>query len=151
MTLTTTAPIKRALVATLRANNALSTADDDPEHRGLSGFFEGLAPRKVNYPFLSYNLVAAPYEYDWSGLMLPTAFDVFIFSDNSVEANNLDGLVLLTLQDADIMDILSPGETGQTTLICRRIADLSSDDTDEEGHKIYQVGGTYSIWTQQSL
>lgn len=151
-TLTTSSPIKRAFVATLRANNALTSASNvAPEHRGLSGFYEGVAPRKVGYPFLSYNLVAAPYVYDWSGLMLQTAIDAFILSDNSVEANNLDGLVLTTLQDVDLMDILSPGETEQTTLICRRVADLSSDDVDEEGKKIYQVGGTYSIWTQQTL
>jgi len=150
MTLTTSAPIKQAFVATLRANNALRTADL-PRHRALTGFYDGLAPRKSDYPFLTYNLVAAPYEYDWTGLMIVSAIDGFIFSDQSVEANNLDALVWNTLQDADLMGILTAGITEQTTLICRRIADMSSDDVDEEGQKIYQVGGTYLIWTDQTL
>lgn len=150
MTLTTSAPIKQAFVATLRANNALRTADP-PRHRALTGFYDGLAPRKTEYPFEVHNLVAAPYEYDWTGLMILSAMDSFIFSDQSVEANNLDALVWNTLQDVDLMSILTIGVTEQTTLICRRIADLSSDDTDEEGKKIYQVGGTYLIWTDQPL
>jgi hypothetical protein len=40
--------------------------------------------------------------------------------------------------------------TGQTTLICRRVADVViPPDLDGEGKKIYQVGGTYEIWTTQ--
>lgn len=152
MTLTTSAPIKQAFVATLRANNALRTeSTTDPKYRALSGFYEGLAPRKTAYPFEVYNLVAAPYDYDWTGLMIMTAIDAFTFSDNSVEANNLDALVFNTLQDVDLMSILIPGVTEQTTLICRRVADISSDDVDEEGKKVYQVGGTYLIWTDQTL
>lgn len=152
MTITTSAPIKQAFVATLRANNTLRTdSTTDPKYRALSGFYEGVAPRKTAYPFLVYNLVAAPYDYDWTGLMILTAMDAFIFSENSVEANNLDALVFATIQDVDLLSILPSGVTGQTTLICRRVADISSDDVDEEGKKVYQVGGTYLIWTNQTL
>jgi len=83
--------------------------------------------------------------------MILAAIDGFIYSDQSVEANNLDALVWNTVQDVDLMSILTAGITEQTTLICRRVADLSSDDVDEEGTKIYQVGGTYLIWTDQPL
>jgi len=143
MTLTTVAPIKQALVATLRANNTLRSA--------VSGIHEGFAPRKVAYPFVTYNFLPTSYNYDSSGLMFITAVDVYVYSENSVEANNLDGLVFTILQDADLMAVLDDGVTEQTTLICRRIADISSDDVDEEGKKVYQVGGSYAIWTDQPL
>jgi len=133
--LTTSFPIKRALVQTMRAYTPLKAA--------ISGVFEGVAPEKVKYPFVVYNLVAAPYEWDWTGVMLETAFDIWAFSPNSVEANNIDALVVQAVHDVDL-----PVD-GQTTLICRRVSDLSSDDVDEEGKKVYQVGGTYLIWTDQ--
>jgi len=39
-----------------------------------------------------------------------------------------------------------------STLICRRIADIpAAPDVDAEGKLIYQVGGTYEIWTDQPL
>lgn len=143
MALTTVAPIKQGLVATLRANNTLKSA--------ISGFYEGFAPRKIDYPFITYDFMPTSYQYDWTALMFVTAVDVWAFSYNSVEANNLDALVFATLQDVDILDVLDDGVTEQTTLICRRIADISSDDADEEGKKVYQVGGTYAIWTDQPL
>lgn len=143
MTLTTAAPIKQALVATLRANNTFKNA--------VSGIHEGLAPRKVPYPFATYGFLPTSYEYDSTNLMFLTAVDVYIYSKNSVEANNLDALVFTTLQDADLLAVLDDGVTEQTTLICHRVADISSDDVDEEGNKIYQVGGSYAIWTDQPL
>lgn len=143
MALTTTAPIKQALVATLRANNTLRAA--------ISGIHEGVAPRKTAYPFVSYGFLPTSYNYDSTGLMFVTAVDVYVYSKNSVEANNLDGLVFTTLQDADLMAVLDDGVTEQTTLICHRVADISSDDVDEEGQKVYQVGGSYTIWTDQPL
>lgn len=152
MTLTTVAPIKQALVATLRANTALKSEQlTGAKHRAVSGFHEGAAPRKVPYPFVTYTFFPTQYHYDSSGLMFVTAVDVSVFSENSVEANNLDALVFSTLQDANLLAILSPGVTEQTTLICHRVADISSDDVDEEGKKVYQVGGTYAIWTDQPL
>lgn len=138
MVLSTTAPIKRALVAKLRANQTLKDAL-------LGGIHEGFAPEKVRYPVLTYASVYSPYIYDWTNLMLVAGFDLNVWSTSSVDANNVDALVLSTLHDASL------SVDGQTTLICRRVADLGSQDVDEEGRKVYMVGGTYEIWTDQPI
>lgn len=137
MTLSTSANVKQALVVALRANN--------PLHSATSGIYEGFAPAKATYPFVVYNMVFAPYDFAWGSATLRTAFDIVVFSENSVEANNLDALVIAAINNAEI------AVAGQSTLLCRRVADLSSQDVDQEGKKVYQVGGTYSIWTDQSL
>ena len=136
MAISSSAPIKRALVVTLRANGTLHTAL-------TGGIHEGFAPKKVPYPLLTYQLVYDPYGFTWGSVLHLAGFDVKVFSDDSVEANNLDALVLETLDDAQL------SVDGQTTLICRRVADLSFPDVDEEGKKVYTVGGTYEIWTDQ--
>jgi hypothetical protein len=38
---------------------------------------------------------------------------------------------------------------GQSTLLCHRIADFGGQDVDDEGRKIYMVGGTHEVWTDQ--
>jgi hypothetical protein len=137
MPLTTSSNIKQALVATLRGNTSLKAA--------IRGVYEGFAPAKTKYPFVTYNFAVVPYDFAWGSVMIRAMVDIYVFSENSVEANNLDALVLNTLQDASL------GVTGQSTLFCRRVMDLSDTDVDEEGKKVYQIGGTYSIWTDQSL
>lgn len=138
MTLTTSAPIKRALVQTLRANTSL--------HGQLAGgIHEGFAPSKVDYPFLVYQLIYDPLAYTWGSMLHLAGFDIKIFHTDSVAANNLDALVLTTLNDAAL------SVTGQTLLYARRVADLSSPDVDDEGKKVYMVGGTYEVWTDQPL
>lgn len=137
MPLSTSSYIKQALVATLRGNTPLKDA--------INGIYEGFAPVKTKYPFITYNFAAAPYDFAWGSVMIQVLVDIYIFSENSVEANNLDALVLSTLHDAALV------VTGQSTLFCRRDSDLSDTDVDEEGKKIYQVGGSYSIWTDQPL
>ena len=137
MALTTSANIKQALVATLRANNTLKDA--------IKGIYEGFAPAKTKYPFVTYSFPPVTYDFAWGSTMLLAMADIYVFSENGVEANNLDALVLTTLHDA-ALDV-----TGQSTLFCRRVMDLSDTDVDEEGKKVYQVGGSYSIWTDQSL
>jgi hypothetical protein len=137
MPLTTSANIKQALVATLRANNTLKDA--------INGIYEGFAPVKTKYPFVTYSFPPVTYDFAWGSLMLLASADIYVYSENSVEANNLDALVLNTLQDAPL------SVDGQSTLLCRRVMDLSEPDVDEEGKKIYQIGGSYSIWTDQSL
>jgi hypothetical protein len=77
-------------------------------------------------------------------ILLPR-YDVKVFSKNSVEAETLDALVAVVLDEAPL------AVTGQSTLICRRVADLNLPDVDEEGQKIYMVGGTYEVWTDQPL
>lgn len=136
MALTSSAPIKQALVQTLRANLTLKAALP-------GGIHEGFAPEKQPYPLLTYQMIADPLAFTWGSMLHLSAFDVKVYSESSVEANNLDALVLVTLDNA-----LVP-VAGQSTLICRRVADLSSPDVDEEGKKIYMVGGTYEIWTDQ--
>jgi len=139
MATSTSAPIKRAIVQKLRANQSIVAALN-------GGIHETIAPRKVRYPFVMYDLVAAPYDYLWGSVMLRTTFDVFVFAENPVEANNLDALIAVALNDAELT------VDGQYTLLCRRVADTpTGPDVDAEGKRIYQIGGTYSIWTTQPL
>jgi hypothetical protein len=135
--MTTSAPIKRAIVQKLRASPALVAAI-------AGGIHEGIAPRKVRYPFLTYQLVAAPYSYTWSGVFLMVTIDVSVFAENPVDANNIDALIAAALNEA----VLVMDE--QNTMLCRRVADLpTGPDIDSEGKRIYQVGGSYSIWAEQ--
>lgn len=134
--LSTTGPVKRALVAFLRTSAALKAA--------LSGgIHEGFAPAKADYPFLTYQLIYAPIRRQWGAQQYISGFDVRIFSDESVDANNIDALLLIALDDASL-DV-----AGQSTLLCHRVADISSQDVDDEGRKVYMVGGSYEIWTDQ--
>ena len=134
---TSSAPIKRAIVQKLRASPALVAAI-------AGGIHEGIAPRKVRYPFLTYQLVAAPYSYTWSAMFLMVTIDVSVFAENPVDANNIDALIAAALNEA----VLAMDE--QNSMLCRRVADLpTGPDIDSEGKRIYQVGGTYSIWTEQ--
>jgi hypothetical protein len=138
MALTGTAPLIQAIVQTMRANVTLKAA--------VSGFYEGLAPRGVRRPFVIYQIAYAPYTYDFGSqsAIQMVGIDVFAIAENSVDARNIDGLVQQTLQNAALQ------VSGQSTLICRRVADVViPPDLDGEGKKIYQVGGTYEIWTAQ--
>jgi len=137
--MTSAAPVKRAIVQKLRSSPSLTAAI-------AGGIHEGVAPRKIRYPFIVYQLVAAPYSYDWGAVMLQTLFDVSVFAENPVDANNIDALIADALNEA----VLSV--EGQTELLCRRVADLpTGPDIDARGKRIYQVGGSYSVWTDQSL
>jgi hypothetical protein len=131
----TSANIRRALVQAVRAA---------PAYGSLKGIFRGFAPEETEYPFATYNQVAAPYEDDWSNRMMIAAFDVFVFSRNEVEAGDLDQAL------ADALDGAALTVENMTTLICHRISDIPvPPDPDDEGKKVYQVGGTYEIWTDQ--
>jgi hypothetical protein len=130
------APIKQALVARMRASAPLKAA-------AKGGIHEGVAPQKAEYPFVTYGVGYAPWVYTWDSIIIEVPLVVSVFHTNSVEAHNLDALVLTALQEAPL------SVSGQSTLICRRVGDLSSQDVDEEGKKIYQVGGRYIVWTDQ--
>jgi hypothetical protein len=137
MATTTSAAIKRAVVQKLRSSAPLVSALN-------GGIHESIAPRKVRYPFITYQLVAAPYDYDWTGVILRVLMDVSVFAENPVEANNIDQLIGEALNEAALT------VDGQDTLLCRRVADLpTGPDIDSEGRRIYQIGGTYSVWTDQ--
>lgn len=140
MAVTTTGAIKRALVRQLRADVGIGAAI-------VGGIHEGLAPRKVKYPFITYSAVTAPYDYDWSGhLEIRSMWDIFAWAENPVEAHNLDSLIANALNEAPL------SVDGQTVLYCRRVAEPpTGPDTDADGRRIYQVGGTYMIWTDQAL
>jgi hypothetical protein len=139
MVISTSAPAKRAIVQTLRALGALTSAIN-------GGIHEGIAPRKIKYPFIVYQLSSSVYDYTQTGVMLKMLYDISVFAENPVDANNIDALVSQALNEAE----LSVDE--QTSLLCRRVSDLpTGPDIDSEGKRIYQVGGTYSAWTYQTL
>lgn len=133
---TSTAPIKQAFVARLRRNATLRSSIP-------GGIHEGFAPAKATYPFLTYQMIYAPIRRQWGSQMYISGFDVRVFAENPVDASNVDTLVLNELDDAALVI------DGQTTLLCQRIADFSAPDDDEEGRKVYMVGGTYEVWTTQ--
>ena len=139
MATTTVAPVKRAVVQKLRASSPLVAAI-------AGGIHEAVAPRKVKYPFIVYQIVASSYEYDWTGMQIHALLDISTYAVNPVDANNIDALIAGALNDAALT------VDGQSSLLCRRVGDLpTGPDVDAEGKRIYQVGGTYSIWTDQSL
>lgn len=131
--------IQQALVARLRASSSIRTAL-------TGGIHEGFAPEKADYPFVTWNQPAGPYDYNWGDVTLGALIDVFVFSRSKVEADNLDQAIAAWVSDKDL------SVTGQRTLICRRVASVPMPpDTDAEGEKVYQVGGTYLIETDVRL
>lgn len=134
--ITTTGAIRRGLVQYLRTSAALKAAL-------TGGIHEGFAPAKASYPFLTYDLIYSPIRRQWGSQQYLSGFDIRVFSDDSVVANNIDALLLTVLDDAALV------VAGQSTLLCHRIADLANPDEDEEGRKVYVVGGTYDVWTDQ--
>ena len=139
MPYTRSSNIWRALVVKVRATSPLYASLTGGIHRGL-------APEKTEYPLAVYTPVASPYEDTFGGdtRLIVGVCDVVILSRNSVEADNLDQSM------ADALDGAELTVTGQSTLICRRINDLDLEpEFDDEGKKVYPVGGTYEIWTDQ--
>ena len=133
----TSGPIRQALVRAVRAASAYGS---------LKGIFNGFAPEKTDYPFAVYNEITAPYEDAWGSRMIIAVFDVFVFSLDEVEASDLDQSL------ADALDGAQLTVEDETSLICRRVGDVPvAPDIDEEGRRIYQVGGQYEIWTDQPL
>jgi len=135
MAVPTPSPIKRGLVRRLReSSGVVSTA--------IGGIHQTFAPDKAKYPFITYNLVTAPNQFAWGSTEIRAMFDVFAWSENSVEAENLDALIATALHNAP----LDVGE--QSLLQCRRMgATPTGSTTDGTGRKVYQIGGSYAIWT----
>lgn len=137
MAVTTSAPIRQAFIAAVRAASAYGS---------LTGLFNGFASEKTNYPFATYSEIVAPYEDAWGSRMIIAVFDLFVFARTEAEAGDLDQSLAEALDGAEL------SVQDQTALICRRVADVPMPpDLDEEGKKIYQVGGSYEIWTDQPL
>jgi hypothetical protein len=81
-----------------------------------------------------------------------TTVDIWAVSDDQVEAHNLDQLILdgmenITLDFSGIGSIAEGDEP--STLLCRRLRDLSFAGIDDAGNKVYRAGGTYQIWTDR--
>lgn len=137
MAATTSGPVKRALVQTLRGNAALMAAI-------VGGIHQKVAPRRARYPFLTYARVTATYGYVWGSVDILAMFDVLAWAENAVDAENIDQLVAGALNDAAL------SVSGQTTLLCRRVADIEGEpEMDDRGRRIYAIGGTYLIGTTQ--
>lgn len=129
--------IWRALVATLRSNATLRAAL-------IGDIHEGVAADKAPYPHCVWTpAVPGVNEDSWGERTIVAVGDVWAVSRSSVEAANLDQLMNETLDEASLHVI------GHHSLICYRIADLRDDDTDEEGRKIFRIGGSYEIQTSQ--
>lgn len=133
------APIKQALVKALRDNLALKAMV------GSDGINEGTEPRDVAYPYIVYSITHSYREWDSTNVTIIADVDVYSISDQQVQAHSLDQLVADALEDKDL-DMTS---SGQTSLTCRRIGDLSLLDVDGAGKRIYQMGGVYRVWTDQ--
>lgn len=130
-------PIFQALVRTLRANAALKAA--------VAGFYEGAAPAGTAYPYVTYHLAGGWDDWAFGSVTKKPVVAIRAWSNDQVEARNLDQAVLDTLWDTEL------SVDQQSTLLCRRTLDISSSDVDGTGHRVYQVGGMYQIWTDQTL
>ena len=138
MAYSTSSAVVRALVQKIRADTALRASL-------VGGIHEGFSPEPSgSYPMAIFNPAAATYESSWTSRMIIALYDVTIYSRDPVEASNLDQSMLEQLDGA----VLTP--EGQTSLICRRVGDIRMTDADEEGRKVYGVGGSYEIWTGQN-
>lgn len=142
MAQTTIAPLLQAFVQKLRF--APSTVP-------AGGIHEGLAPQGTTYPFFVYQLHYAPLDYDWTNVLARVGIDLVVHSREQVEARNLDALVMGRLQNASFdFAATQLGFSGQSTLYCRRVLDLSSVELDGAGQRIFLVGGQYEIWIDQA-
>lgn len=141
MTTTGVAPVKQALVRALRANTALKALV------GSDGINEGTNPRDTGYPYIVYAITHSYREWDGTNMSLITDVDVWSISDDQVQAHTLDQLVADSLED-EVLTFESG--TGQSSLLCRRIGDLSSLDIDGAGNRVFRMAGVYRIWTDQA-
>lgn len=130
-------PIFQALVRTLRTNASLKDA--------VAGFYEGAAPAGTTYPYVTYHLAGGGDKWAWGSVTKKPVVAVQVWSDDQVEARNLDQLCLNTLWDTEL------SIDQQSTLLCRRTSDISNANAEGSGQKVYQVGGMYRIWSDQTL
>jgi len=140
MTTATHHPITNALVARLRDSGRPAALD------ALTGIYQGVAPEKADYPFLTYGLAAGAYDYLFgTDTTLIGLVDVTVYSRNPVDAEDIDAAVAGWISDQPL------SVTGQATLLCRRVATIpTSPDVDDEGKIVYSWGGTYEVHTTPS-
>lgn len=129
--------IWRAFVAKLRSSVPLRTATTGDFHEGIAA---GASP----YPHGIWNpAVPGVNEDTWGERTIVALGDLVFVSRNQVEASNLDQLA------TDVLDEAQLDVAGHHTLICYRVGDIRMTDRDEEGKKVYRVGGSYHIETSQ--
>lgn len=130
-------PITNAIVARIRAGGRPVALDL------LTGIYQGVAPEKTAYPFVTYTLAVGLYEYLFGNdTTLIAMIDISVFSRTAVEAENLDEALTGWLSDQPLP------VTGQSTLLFRRVATIpTSPDVDDEGEPVFQWGGTYEVHT----
>lgn len=143
MATTGVGPLKQALVRALRASTALKAMV------GSEGIDEGVSLTGVTYPRVVYSVAMSERirQFGNEGHKVATVY-VWAVSDDPVEANNLDQLILEALDDVELnfTDIDAVDENEPSTLFCRRLRDLSLVELDDAGSKVYQVGGQHQIW-----
>jgi hypothetical protein len=108
-------------------------------------FAEGAAPAGTVYPFVTYHLAGGGDDWEFGSVTKKPVVAIQVWSDDQVEARNLDQLILDTLWDTEL------SIDQQSTLLCRRDTDLSSVNAEGSGQKVYQVGGMYVIWSGLTL
>lgn len=145
-----TAPIKRGIVRLARSNGPLKAAL-------VGGIHQSLALREVPYPYLVYTQVSAPIIRDWGAgsnqgaREIRALFDLTVYAKDTVDAENVDQLIDNLFDGADRE--LDPLVDGQRVTYCARIASLpgGGPEKDDSGKPFASVGGTYEIWTEQSI
>lgn len=129
--------IWRAFVSYIRANATLKSSLTGDVH-------EGIAAGKTLYPHLVWTPVVPGVPDDtWGSRTLIAVGDAVIVSRSQVEADNLAQLLDEALDEAPLYVM------GHQTLICHRVGGIRDTDRDEEGRKVYRIGGSYEIWTNQ--
>ena len=149
VTFTDSAPIKRAIVRRARTGNggALNAAL-------VGGIHQGLAPRKIAYPFMVWDEVDAPFTRDWGSNDGPmreirALYDVTIYASNPVVAENLGQLVDALYNDAETaMDALVDGQRVFNCTVLGPRPD-NGPDRDDTGAYFVRIGHTVEIWTVQ--
>lgn len=139
-------PVKQAFVRALRDIVALKAAV------GSDGIDEGISFTGASYPRVQYVVGASvPSRQFGTEAIRITTIDCWAVSDSQVEAHNLDQLMLDGLEDVSLDFSGIPEIVGNepSTLLCHRLRDMSSVQSDDAGKKVFLVGGTYQIWTDR--
>jgi len=149
MALSTTFPIKRALVRLVRDSAPLKAAL-------VGGIHQRLSPRKVRFPYLVYSEVSAPFVSDWGAggdngrREIDALYDLDIYDVDSSRAESL-------LEQLDGL-LNGPGAAsalaveGQTVLLVEtRAKTPMGPDRDAVGRRIDRVGITVHIQTDQPI
>jgi hypothetical protein len=147
--LTGTAPIKRGIVRRTRSSANLTAAF-------VGGIHQRLAPRKIAYPFFTYDEVSAPFVRDWGtaegpGREIKALYDLTVWAKNMVDAENILQLVHTQFDDAESeMTLLVDGHRVTLCSIIGTHPD-NGPERDDTGAPYARAGLTLEIWTEQPV